>query len=169
MRTVNRTKRTHVEDVKDPDKVLLPRSNFILVTFGEDESVDRIPFTLFDDLPLDLDQSSAIEDVGKRIAVRAHCQPGSRSQPSNRIENRLVELFQLPSLQFPVEHLAHISASPPEVDEILIIGHRVLERCKSAVCQLHEEGTCPNHSQEDGGGAKGDLSWRDPTGVLGKA
>ena len=53
LRIPNETDRTHVEDVKDPHKILLPSSNLVLVTFGEHESVDRIPFTLLDDLPLD--------------------------------------------------------------------------------------------------------------------
>ena len=62
----NRTNRTHVKYVKDPEKILLPGSNLVLVAFGEDESVERISFTLLDDLPLDLGQSSTIENVCER-------------------------------------------------------------------------------------------------------
>ena len=51
--------------MKDPDKILLPRGNFALVTLGKYESIYRIPFTLLDDLLLDLVQSSAIENVSK--------------------------------------------------------------------------------------------------------
>ena len=58
--------------MKDPDKILLPNCNLVLIAFGEDESVDDIPFTLLDDLPLDLAQSSAIETVCQWIALHSH-------------------------------------------------------------------------------------------------
>jgi hypothetical protein len=48
-----RANRTHVEDVKDPDKVLLPSRDLLLVAFREDESRHCIPFTPLDDLLLD--------------------------------------------------------------------------------------------------------------------
>ena len=50
----NKSNLTYVEDVKDPDKILLPRSNLVLITLGEGESMYRIPFALLDDLLLDL-------------------------------------------------------------------------------------------------------------------
>ena len=131
MRMPARTDQTHVEDVKDLHKILLPSSNLVLITFGKDESVDRIPFTLLDNIPLDLGQSSAIENVNKWITLHAHCRSGSRSQPSDGIEDGLVELIQLSSLQFPVEYLTYIATGPPKVDEILIVGHRVLDRRES--------------------------------------
>ena len=56
--------------MKDPDQILLPSSNLVLIAFGEDESMDRIPFTLLDDLPLDLGESSKIENACKWIAPR---------------------------------------------------------------------------------------------------
>ena len=111
--------------MKDPHKVLLPSSNLVLIASGEDESVDRAPFTLLDDLPLDLGQSSAIE-ICQWITLRTHCRSASRSQLPNCIEDRLVELVQMSSLQFPIEHLTYIATGPPEVDEILIVCHRVL-------------------------------------------
>ena len=63
----NRTNRTYVENVKDPNKVLLPGNDFVLVAFGEDESVERVPFTLLDDLPLDFGQSTVIETKVSRV------------------------------------------------------------------------------------------------------
>ena len=133
------TNRTHVENVKDPDKILIPSSNFVLIGFGEGESTYRIPFTMLDDLLLDLGQSSAIGKVRKWITLHAHYLPGSRSQPSDRIEDGPVELIQSSPLQFPVEYLAYIAASAPEIEEILIVGHRVLYGCESAVRQVHLE------------------------------
>ena len=57
--------------MKDPDKVLLPSRNLLLVTFREDESEHRIPFTLLDDFPLDPRQGSGIEMfVSGSLAVR---------------------------------------------------------------------------------------------------
>jgi hypothetical protein len=76
----NRSNGTYVEGVKDTDEVLLPRSNLALIPLGEDESMDRAQFTLADDLPLDLGQSSAIEKVGKWNTLRARYRSGSRSQ-----------------------------------------------------------------------------------------
>jgi hypothetical protein len=55
------TNRTYVEDVKDPDKVLLPSCDLVLIAFGKDESIDRAPFTLLNHLPLHLGQCSAIK------------------------------------------------------------------------------------------------------------
>ena len=46
--------RTHVEDTKDHGKVLLPSRYLVLIAFGEDESIYRIPFILLDNLPLNL-------------------------------------------------------------------------------------------------------------------
>ena len=122
----NISSRTYVEDVKNPDEVLLPCSNPVLIALGEDKSMYRIPFALIDDLPLDIGQSSIIENVGKYISWRGHYRNGSRSQLRNRVEDGLVKLIQSPSLQFSVEYLAYISASPSKVDVILIVSHRVL-------------------------------------------
>ena len=61
LRIPSRTKWTHVEDLKDPHKVLLPSRNLVLVVFGEDESDDRPPFTPFRDSPLNLRQGPTIE------------------------------------------------------------------------------------------------------------
>ena len=94
----NRFNRTYVEDVKDPDKILLPRSNLTLIALGEDESVYHTPFTMLDDLPLDLGQGSATDNVGKCNSRRGNYQSGSRSQLSDRIEDGLVELIQFPPL-----------------------------------------------------------------------
>ena len=58
--------------MKDPDEILLPSNNLVLIGFGEDESVDRAPFTLLDDLPLDLGQSSVVEIVCQWITLHAH-------------------------------------------------------------------------------------------------
>ena len=58
----NRFNRTYVEDMENPDKILLPRGNLALIALGENESMYRIPFTLLDDLPLDLGQSPIIEN-----------------------------------------------------------------------------------------------------------
>lgn len=56
----NSITRTHIKDVKNPDKVLLPTGNLVLVTLREDKSGDCISLTLPDDLTLDLGHGSAI-------------------------------------------------------------------------------------------------------------
>jgi hypothetical protein len=61
----NQASRTHVEDVKDPDKVLLPGDNLVPIASGEDESVDNISFPPFDHLPMYLNHGPVIENVGK--------------------------------------------------------------------------------------------------------
>jgi hypothetical protein len=67
----------HVEDLKDPDKVLLPFRNLVFVVFGEDESEDSAPLTPLDNLLLHLYQGSVIEALvngllGASINVLAH-------------------------------------------------------------------------------------------------
>ena len=54
---------THVEYVEDPVEVLPPTRNHIFVGLRMEDSRDRMPFTLVDDLPLDLGHSSAIETL----------------------------------------------------------------------------------------------------------
>ena len=62
--------------MKDPNKVPIPSGNFVFIALCEDESGDRVPLALFNDLPLDLVQGSAIEIFvrGFRLhAVRIAC------------------------------------------------------------------------------------------------
>jgi hypothetical protein len=56
---------TYVEDLKDPDKVLPPSRNLVLIALREDESGERIPFCLLGHLPLHLRHGSVIESIGK--------------------------------------------------------------------------------------------------------
>ena len=71
MGTLSGTNRTHVEDVKDSDEVLLPGSDLLPVTLREDQSEHYIPFSLLDNLPLNPRQHSAIQAlVSKSIAAR---------------------------------------------------------------------------------------------------
>ena len=53
-RVANVSGGTYVEDMKDPYKILFPRRNLALIALREDESMYRIPFTLLDDLLLNL-------------------------------------------------------------------------------------------------------------------
>ena len=76
-RTLGRTNRTHVEDLKDLDKVLFPSRDLVLVILGEDESEDRVPFAPLGDPPLDLGQGPTSErsvsrSLGVDITVPAH-------------------------------------------------------------------------------------------------
>ena len=81
LRMPNRAGRTHVEDVKDPEKILPPNSNLVLIALGEDESVDRTPFTLFDDLFLHFPHRSAIKSPMSRSLVVRHSLPHIASSP----------------------------------------------------------------------------------------
>ena len=72
-----RTNQTHVEDLKDPDQILLPSGNLVFIVLREDESEESIPFTPLDDLPLHIYQVSAIGtsvsgSPGVHIAAMAH-------------------------------------------------------------------------------------------------
>ena len=85
---LNRIDCTHVKDVKDPDKILLPSRNLLLIALREDESGYYIPLALLDDLLLDPGQSSAIEmpvsgSLAVRIASVAHA---VRSPIASRID-----------------------------------------------------------------------------------
>jgi hypothetical protein len=72
-RIPNGTNRTHIEDVKDPDKILLPGSNLILIALHEDESGECIPFTPLFNLPLHLGHGPAIWTLVSRfISLRVY-------------------------------------------------------------------------------------------------
>ena len=86
----------------------------------------RVPSTLLDDISLDHCQSPAIKNVGQSPNQRGIHRSGSLGQLCNRIEDRLVELIQLSSPQLPVEYLTYVTASPPKVDVILVVGHCIL-------------------------------------------
>ena len=63
--------------MEDPDKVLFPSRDLVLVVLGEDESEHCPPFTPFGDPPLDLGQGPTIETsvsrlLGWRIVFLAH-------------------------------------------------------------------------------------------------
>ena len=55
------TYRTYIEDVEDPDKVMPPNRNIVLITLRVEQPGCHIPFTLLDNLPLDLGNSPAVE------------------------------------------------------------------------------------------------------------
>jgi hypothetical protein len=63
LRVLDRTNRTYVEDVEDPDKILFPTHNLLLVPLRKHESDYCAPFTLLDDLPLDSRHGSAIQPL----------------------------------------------------------------------------------------------------------
>ena len=131
--------------MKDPDQILLPSSNLVLISAGKDKSGDRIPFTPFDDFPLDLSHGPAIEaSVSGPLGV--YLRSGSRSQISDRTEDGMVEFIQSPPLQSPMEYFAHIGACSPKLDAIRIICHRVLYGYESEVRPCRGEGTYPNNS-----------------------
>lgn len=113
--------------MKDPGKVLLPNGDLVFITVREEESGDCIPSPLLGDPPLNAGHSSVIEaSVGEGIARRARGWSDSLGQISNRIDNGLVQFIQLSPLQSPVEYLAYVSTSPPELDVILIVRRCVL-------------------------------------------
>ena len=62
--------------MKDPDKVIPPTGNLVLIDLGAENSEGHVPFTLLDDIPLDLGHGSAIEASVIR-SLSAHI--GSRS------------------------------------------------------------------------------------------
>jgi hypothetical protein len=58
--------------VKDPDKVLLPSSNLVLIALCQDEPEYCTPFTPLRDLPLDPCQGPAIQTlVSGSLGVRS--------------------------------------------------------------------------------------------------
>ena len=64
--------------------------------------------------------------VGKWISRRPHHRSDSRSQISDRVEDRLVEFVQLFPLQSSVEYLTYIPAVPSEVNVVLVVDQSVL-------------------------------------------
>ena len=47
--------------MEDPDKILLPRGDLVLVALCKEESGDHVPFALLGALPLDLGYGTTIE------------------------------------------------------------------------------------------------------------
>ena len=126
----NRTHLTHIEDMKDLEKVTPPSNNLVLVALRVESPGGYVPLALLDDIPLDLGhcpamKTSASGSLGMRI-----CRFGSRSQLFNCTYYGLAECIQLGPFQSPVKSLTDLTASPSEVDVILINSHRVL----GAVC-----------------------------------
>jgi hypothetical protein len=72
----NRTNWTHIEYVENSEKILVPRSNLILVALREDEPQDYVPFPSLVDLPPHLGHGSVINTWVSgplvRIAGLAH-------------------------------------------------------------------------------------------------
>lgn len=67
----NRVDLTYIEDVKDPDEVMFPNGNLILVLRVE-KSGSHVRFTLLYYLPLNLGHSSVIEAlVSKSLSARS--------------------------------------------------------------------------------------------------
>ena len=124
----NGTNRTYVKNMEDPNKILLPSGNLVLIALRMDGSRYLVPLTLLDDLPLDLSHRSTIENIGKRVTWCVDCWPGSRSQISNRVEDGLVESVQSFPFQSPEQDLRYVNASSPRLDVILMVGYRVLDR-----------------------------------------
>ena len=120
--------------MEDPDEVLFPSRDLVLVALREDKSQYRIPFTALGDLPLDLRYGSAIETSVSGLPAIPCRQPGLPSQIPNRIQDGPGESILLSPLQSPIEYLTYITAHPPKVDVILIVGHRVLHRCELEGC-----------------------------------
>ena len=54
---------THMKDLKDPGEVPVPTRDRIFVRLRMQTTRDRMPFTLFDDLLLDLGHRPAIETL----------------------------------------------------------------------------------------------------------
>ena len=165
LQTPGRTDRTYIEDAKNPVKVLHPSSNLILIVLHGDHSGKS--FTLLGEFPPDLGHSSAIErsvSGSPGVHIR-YC--GSRSQTSNRMENGLVEFIQLSPIQSPIECLTYTSTSPPELNTIPIVGHRVLDRPESSQVRFRRVGeTYPDYSQEGASRTEGNSSLGNVTGVL---
>jgi hypothetical protein len=120
--------------VEDPDKVLVPTHNLVLIALRKDKPEDHIPVASFINIPLHLDHGSVIDTpVGCSVTHHPHRLFGSRSEIPNRIENGLVEFVQPFPIQSPVKNLTHVTAVPSEVDIVLIVCHGVLNGHESVV------------------------------------
>ena len=78
---------TRIKHMKDPEEVLLPNRDLVLVAFCEDESEHWIPFPLLFDLPLNPRHDSAIETpVSGRLFV---CVTGLAHEVRSPITSRM--------------------------------------------------------------------------------
>lgn len=56
--------------MENPDQILLPSGDFVLIGLHVEESRGNIPFTLLDDLLLNPGHGSAIRTLGERNVQR---------------------------------------------------------------------------------------------------
>ena len=70
--------------MKDPPEIRLPGSDRFLVALRVEKSRDRIPFTLLDDIPLNLRQRAMIKGIVDEAGRTDHCRFHSRGQLINR-------------------------------------------------------------------------------------
>jgi hypothetical protein len=70
--------------MKDPAEIRLPGGDRFLVALRAEKSRDRAPFTLLDDIPLDLRQRAIIEGIVDEADRTDHCWFHSRRQLVNR-------------------------------------------------------------------------------------
>ena len=84
--------------MEDPDEVLLPSRNLVLITFGVEESGGDTSFTPFNDLPLDISHGSAIEaPVNGSLSTQIICLAHVVSCPIAASTDRVSSSNRLPS------------------------------------------------------------------------
>jgi len=112
--------------MKDPVEFYPPSGNHLLVVLRVEKFGEETPFTLLDDVSVDLRHGPAIDNVVSKSCTISVPRFYSRCQLPNRLAYRPAELIQSPSVHPPVESPTHIGACQPELDKVGFVGHRVL-------------------------------------------
>jgi hypothetical protein len=128
--------------MKKPVEFQPPTGNLVLVVPRVDKSGDPAASTLFDDLALDLGNSSAINCTSVRYSsMYRWCSP--RHQLVYRLTHGLTEDGQFLRVHPPVERCTDPGAVQPELDVILLVDHGILGRRESKAYRCGRGGIVP--------------------------
>jgi len=96
--------------MKDPVELYPPSDNHLLVVLRVKKFGEETPFTLLNDVSLDLRYGPAIESVVSELCTTSAPRFYSRCQLPSRLAHRPAELIQSSSVHPSVESPTHISA-----------------------------------------------------------
>jgi len=109
----------------------LPSSDRVLVTLGMEKPRECIPLAPLDGPVPDLRHSSVIAEGALVGGFKIHVVWfDSHRQLIYRITYGLVEIGQFFSINPPVERSADIGTVESKVEDILFVGHRILDVCE---------------------------------------
>ena len=94
-----------------------PGGDRLIIALRAQTPRDRVSFTSFSDVPLDLGHGPVIESF-EQITPRRHYWPNSHRQLRSCPEDGPTELIHLSSVHSPIKGFAGVSAGQPQLDVV---------------------------------------------------